>query len=76
MELFNGQNPTLMPGQRLLRIKGGYETVEKYPMPRDCEAPFFDEDEDYCYIKKTDTNGGSLVLRYSMTEEPIPKFET
>lgn len=74
MELFNNPNSTLLPGQRLLRLKG-YQAADKYPMPRDCEAAFFDEDEDYCYVKKTDTNGGYILLRYHMEEDPIPQFD-
>lgn len=61
MELLNNINQTLLPGQRLIKVKGA-EAAEKYPMPRDCEAVVFDEDEDYCYIKKTDTNGTSSVV--------------
>lgn len=74
MELFNNPNSTLIPGQRLLRLKG-FQAADKYPMPRDCEAAFFDEDEDYCYVKKTDTNGGYILLRYKMEEDPIPQFD-
>lgn len=75
MELQNIINPVLTPGQRLLSIKGGYEAVEKYPMPRDCHAPIFDEDEDYLYIKRTDANGGASIQRYHLEEDPIPKFD-
>ena len=75
MELFNnGVNQTLLPGQRLLKTKGA-EAAEKYPMPRDCEACLIDEDEDYIYIKKTDTNGGVTLLRYRLEEDPIPHFD-
>lgn len=75
MDLFNnGVNQTLLPGQRLLKAKGT-EAAEKYPMPRDCEACLFDEDEDYIYIKKTDTNGGVTLLRYHLEEDPIPHFD-
>ena len=75
MELPTTLSQTLMPGQRLIRVKGGYEAAEKYPFPRDCEAPLFDEDEDYCYIKKTDTNGATTLLRFKLEEEPIPHFD-
>lgn len=75
MDLFNTQNPTLLPGQRLLSVKGGFEAAEKYPTPRDCEAAIFDEDEDYLYIKKTDTNGGVTLTRYQLVEDPIPRFD-
>lgn len=75
MDLFNTTgNQTLLPGQRLLKVKGA-EAAEKYPMPRDCEAPLFDEDEDYLYLKKTDTNGGVILLRYKLEEDPIPHFD-
>lgn len=74
MELFNNSSPTLLPGQRLLKVKG-CEAAEKYPMPRDCETVLFDEDEDYLYIKKTDTNGGVILLRYKLEEDPIPHFD-
>lgn len=75
MDLFapNG-SPTLMPGQRLLKIKGS-DAAEKYPCPRDCEAVLFDEDEPYFYIKKTDTNGGVFLSRYKYEEDPIPHFD-
>lgn len=75
MDLFNtASNQTLLPGQRLLKVKG-VDAAEKYPMPRDCETVLFDEDEDYCYIKKTDTNGGVVLLRYKLEEDPIPHFD-
>lgn len=74
MDLLTNSNPTLLPGQRLLKAKG-YDGADKYPMPRDCEAPIFDEDEDYLYIKKTDTNGGVTLLRYKLEEDPIPHFD-
>lgn len=75
MELLNTNNTTLFPGQRLLRTNTGYKGAEKYPMPRDCEAPIFDENEDYVYIKKTDTNGGIFLSRYRLEEDPIPEFD-
>lgn len=75
VDLLNTQNPTLLPGQRLLSVKGGYEAAEKYPTPRDCEAAIFDEEEDYLYIKRTDTNGGITITRYSLVEDPIPRFD-
>ena len=74
MDLTSFTNPTLMPGQRLLSVKG-YDGAEKYPMPRDCQAAIFDTEEDYLYIKSTDTNGGVTIKRYHLEEEPIPKFE-
>lgn len=74
MDLLNTINPILTPGQRLLNVKG-YEAAEKYPFPRDCQAALFDEDEDYVYIKVTDTNGGVTVRRFHLEEDPVPKFD-
>ena len=74
MDIFNNTSPTLLPGQRLIKVKG-CEAADKYPMPRDCETVLFDEDEDYIYIKKTDTNGGVILLRYRLEEDPIPHFD-
>ena len=74
MDLLNNINPVLTPGQRLLGVKGA-DAAEKYPMPRDCHAPLFDEDEDYLYIKKTDVNGGVTIDRYRLELDPIPKFD-
>lgn len=76
MELFNGQTQTLLPGQRLIKVKG-YTGAEKYSnsMPRDCEAAMFDEDEDFCYIAKTDTNGCAQLLMFQMTEVEAPVFK-
>ena len=75
MDLMNNLNPVLTPGQRLLTVKGGYEAAEKYPMPRDCHAAIFDEEEDYVYIKRTDSNGGITLQRYHLEEDPVPKFD-
>ena len=75
VELLNSQNPTILPGQRLLSVKGGYEAAEKYPTPRDCDVAIFDEEDDYVYIKRTDTNGGVTTSRYALIEDPIPKFD-
>ena len=76
MELFNGQTQTLLPGQRLIRVKG-YSGAEKYSnsMPRDCEASMFDDDDDYCYVAKTDTNGGVQLLMFKLIEEEAPVFK-
>lgn len=76
MDLLNGLNQTLFPGQRVIRVNG-WEAGEKYPMPRDCEAIMLDEnpESDYIYMKVTDSNGGEKFARYRITEEPIPKFD-
>lgn len=74
--ILSGLNQTLFPGHRVIRVNG-YPDAEKYPMPRDCEAIFIDSDpsSDYIYMKMTDSNGGSTVARYKITEEPIPRFD-
>lgn len=74
MDVFTGNNQTLLPGQRLIKVKG-YEAADKYPMPRDCETVLFDDDEDYFYVKKTDTNGGVMLCRFKYEEDPIPHFD-
>lgn len=75
MDLLNTINPVLTPGQRLLTTNSGYEGAEKYPFPRDCEAPIFDLEEDYVYVKKTDVNGAETLRRFHLEEEPLPKFD-
>ena len=74
MDLLNTVNPLLTPGQRLLGVKG-FDAAEKYPFPRDCQAALFDEEDDYVYIKRTDTNGGVTLDRYRLEPDPIPKFD-
>lgn len=74
--LNQGLNQTLFPGRRVIRVNG-WQSAEKYPMPRDCEAIFLDSDpkSDYIYMKATDSNGGETFERYLLTPDPIPKFE-
>ena len=60
MDLFGAQPTTLAPGQRILKLKG-YNAVDRYSMPRDCEAFFLDEDEDVGYIKNTGLAPGIQV---------------
>lgn len=74
MDLFGAQPTTLAPGQRILKLKG-YNAVDRYSMPRDCEAFFLDEDEDVGYIKKTDNNGNAKILMFDMVEKEIPVFD-
>ena len=74
MDLLQNINPILTPGQRLLTVKGS-AAAEKYPFPRDCQAPLFDEDEDYLYIKQTDANGAVTIRRFHLEEDPIPVFD-
>lgn len=75
MEALTLTNPALLPGQRLLSVKGGFESADKYPTPRDTVVAIFDEDEDYVYVKTTDVNGSASIRRFKLTEEPIPKFD-
>lgn len=72
--LLSGANPLLTPGQRLLKCKG-FEAAEKYPFPRDCEAPIFDEDEAVFYKKVTDVNGATTIRMFEYNEVPIPRFD-
>ena len=74
MDVFTGNNQTLLPGQRLIKVRG-YEAADKYPMPRDCETALFDDNEDYFYVKKTDTNSGVMLCRFKYEEDPIPHFD-
>lgn len=76
MDLLNGLNQTLFPGQRVIRVNG-WDAAEKYPMPRDCEAIMLDSnsESDYIYMKVTDSNGGARFARYKIVEEPIPRFD-
>lgn len=71
-----GLNQTLFPGHRVIRVNG-WESAEKYPMPRDCETIMLDGDpsSDYIYMKVTDSNGGERFARYKLVEDPIPRFE-
>ena len=76
MDILSSLNRAILPGQRVLRVKG-WEGLKKYPMPRDSEGIFLDEDEskDYIYMKKVDLNGAETCARYSFTEDPVDEFD-
>jgi len=76
MDILNSFNQALYPGHRVIRVKG-YKAAKEYPMPRDSEAIFLDEDPavNYIYMKKVDVNGGEMVARYLYEEDPIPEFD-
>ena len=76
MDLFNGNNraPILVQGQRLI-TSHGWEGADKIAFPIDCEAAIFDEDDDYCFIKKTDTNGNATLRMFRLEEVEIPRFD-
>ena len=75
MDLLQAVNPVLTPGQRLLTTNSGFEGAEKYPFPRDCEAPIFDANDDYVYVKKTDVNGATSLRMFHLEEVEIPRFD-
>lgn len=75
MELFNtNRAPILVQGQRLI-TSHGWEGADKMAFPMDCEAAIFDEDDDYCFIKKTDTNGNATLRMFHLEEVDIPRFD-
>ena len=54
----------------LLHVKG-IEGAKMYPVDRDSRVALFDEDEDYLYIKKTDSNGVASYMKFKLIEEPF-----
>lgn len=76
MDILNSLNQALYPGHRVIRVKG-YKAAKDYPMPRDSEAIFLDDDPavNYIYMKKVDVNGGEMIARYLYEEDPIPEFD-
>ena len=75
MDLFGtNTNPTFFSGQRIQRVKG-YSVFEKIQLPKDCEAIFLDEDQDVCYIKKTDSSGQERSWMFGMNEMELPTFD-
>ena len=76
MDILTSLNQALYPGQRVIKVKG-YKAAKEYPMPRDSEAIFLDEDPavNYIYMKKVDINGGERTERYSYKEDPVPEFD-
>ena len=76
MDILEGFNQTLFPGQRVIRVNG-WQNAEKYPVPRDCEVIMLDTDpdSDYIYMKKVDQNGAPNFERYKIEADPVPKFD-
>ena len=54
----------------LLHVKG-VEGAKMYQVDRDSRVALFDEDEDYLYIKKTDSNGVASYMKFKLIEEPF-----
>ena len=75
MDILSSISQAMYPGCRVIRVKG-YQAAKKYPMPRDSEAIFLDEDPavNYIYMKKVDVNGNDECERYKYEEDPIPEF--
>lgn len=59
----------------LLHVKGTAGARE-YQMNRDSRVALFDEDEDYVYIKKTDSNGQPSYRKFKLIEEPFEEPST
>ncbi len=76
MDILEGFNQTLFPGQKVIRVNG-WQNAEKYPVPRDCEVIMLDTDpdSDYIYMKKVDQNGASNFERYKIEADPVPRFD-
>ena len=75
MDILSSISQAMYPGCRVIRVKG-YQAAKKYPMPRDSEAIFIDEDPavNYIYMKKVDVNGNDICERYKYEEDPVPEF--
>ena len=76
MDILNTFSQALYPGHRVIRVKG-WQGMKSYPLPRDCEAIFIDEDPNVniMYMKKVDVNGGESYGWYDFTERPNPEFD-
>lgn len=75
MDWFNmTQGQTFSPGQRIVKVNG-FEKADNYPLPRDCEAIFLDEESDIMYIKKTDANGSWNTFSFDVKIKKNPKFD-
>lgn len=74
--LSRGLNLSLFPGHRVPRVNG-WEGVEKFHMPLDCEAVILDKDpnSNHIYMKYVDQNGDEVAERYRIEPDPVPKFE-
>ena len=75
MDILSSISQAMYPGCRVIRVKG-YQAAKKYPMSRDSEAIFIDEDPavNYIYMKKVDVNGNDICERYKYEEDPVPEF--
>lgn len=75
MDILSSITQAMYPGSRVIKVKG-YQGAKNYPMPRDSEAIFLDEDPDvnYIYMRKIDVNGGEQFERYKYEADPIPEF--
>lgn len=75
MDILSSISQAMYPGCRVVRVKG-YQGAKNYPMPRDSEAIFLDEDKDlnYIYMKKVDVNGNDVCERYKFEVDPVPEF--
>ena len=76
MDILRSLNQVILPGARVPRI-AGWEALKKYPMPRDSEGMFLDEDDskNYIYMKRVEVDGKEICARYSYEEDPVEEFD-
>lgn len=76
MDILSSLNRVILPGQRVKRVKG-WEGLKAFPMPRDSEDMFLDEDDskNYLYMKKVGLNGEEVCARYDFTPNPVEEFD-
>ena len=76
MSIFQSLNNVILPGARVPRI-AGWDALKKYPMPRDSEGMFLDEDDskNYLYMKRVELDGKEICARYSYVEDPVEEFD-
>lgn len=76
MDILSSLNNAILPGYRVHRFNG-WESFEKFSIPRDSECIGLDIDDtkNYVYMKKVDANGVEIRERYKITPDPVEKFE-
>lgn len=76
MDILTSLNQAILPGQRVRRVKG-WDGLKAFPMPRDSEGIFLDEDDskNYIYMKKVGLNGEEVCARYRFEEDPVEEFD-
>lgn len=74
--LTRGLNQSMFPGHRVPRVSG-WEGIQKFNMPLDCEVIALDKDPEsnHLYMKYIDQNGDEVCERYRYEKDPVPKFD-